>query len=76
MKQVNVRQLHANTGSIVDLAAKGRVVIVVKRGRPIAELRPIGDAGQRRALPDRTALLRRYPTLRADSGRFLEQDRS
>lgn len=76
MKQVNVRQLHERTGAIVDLAAKGRVVIVVKRGRPVAELRPLGGAGSARTLPDRSAQLARYPKLKSDSGRMLEEDRS
>jgi antitoxin (DNA-binding transcriptional repressor) of toxin-antitoxin stability system len=75
MKQVNVRQLHERTGAIVDLAAKGRVVVVVKRGRPVAELRPLGGAGSAR-LPDRSAQLARYPRLKGDSGRILEEDRS
>jgi len=76
MKHVNVRELHERTGSIVDLAAEGHVVTVVKRGRPVAELRPIGAGGYRRTLPDRRELLARYPKLRRDSGRMLEQDRS
>ena len=76
MKQVNVRELHERTGAIVDLATKGRVVTIVKRGRPVAELRPLVDSAQRRTLPDRVTLLARYPKVRGDSGRFLEEDRS
>jgi len=76
MKRVNVRELHERTGSIVDLAAEGHVVTVVKRGRPVAELRPIGAGRYRRTLPDRRELLARYPKLRGDSGRILEEDRS
>src|SRR5207249_7256224 len=74
MKRVNVRELHERTGSIVDLAAGGHGVIVVTRGRPVAELRPIGAGEYRRTLPDRSELLARYPKLRGDSGRILEQD--
>ncbi len=76
MKEVNVRELHQRTGAIVDLAAEGHVVTVIKRGRPVAELRPLGPGTRRRTLPDRTELLARYPVLRGDSGRFLEEDRS
>lgn len=76
MKQVNVRELHERTGAIVDLATKGRVVTILKRGRPVAELRPLVDSAPRRTLPDRVALLARYPKLQGDSGRFLEEDRS
>jgi len=76
MKQVNVRELHERTGAIVDIATKGRVVTILKRGRPVAELRPLVDSARRRTLPDRVALLARYPKLQTDSGRFLEEDRS
>ena len=76
MRSVNVRKLHERTGAIVDLAAEGHVVIIVKRGRPVAELRPLEAGARRRTLPDRAELLARYPRLRGDSGRFLEEDRS
>ena len=76
MKSVNVRELHEKTGSIVALAAEGHVVVVVKRGVPVAEIRPLSAAARRRTLPDRARLLARYPRLRGDRGRFLEDDRS
>jgi antitoxin (DNA-binding transcriptional repressor) of toxin-antitoxin stability system len=76
MKAVNVRQLHEKTGKIVKLAAEGQVVTVIMRGRPVAELRPIDAATRRQTLPDRDALLARYPKLAGDSGRFLEAERS
>ena len=76
MKTVNVRELHERTGSIVALAAEGHTVLVVKRGVPVAEIRPPTSTVRRGKLPDRSRLLARYPVLRGDSGRFLEEDRS
>lgn len=76
MKEVNVRQLHERTGAIVALAVAGHVVRVVKRGRPVAELRPLAASELPVTLPDRTDLLAKYPQLAGDSGRFLEEDRS
>jgi antitoxin (DNA-binding transcriptional repressor) of toxin-antitoxin stability system len=76
MRVVNVRQLHEKTGAIVDLVAEGNVVVVVKRGRRVAELRPADAARGDGTLPDRSALLARYPRLKGDSGRYLEEDRS
>lgn len=75
MRVVNVRELHLRTGSIVDLAAKGTAIAVVRRGVTVAELRP---ASRRlpKYLPDRTLLLSKFPSLTGDSGRFLETDRS
>ena len=76
MKTVNVRELHERTGALVALAAEGHVLVVVKRGVPVAELRAISAATRRRTLPDRSAVLARFPVLRGDSGRFLEEERS
>lgn len=75
MKTVNVRELHLRTGEVVDAAARGQVVTVVRRGVPVAEMRPI-ERSPARALPDRTKLLAKFPRLRGDSGRFLETDRA
>ncbi len=76
MRVVNVRQLHERTGAIVDLVAEGNTVVIVKRGRRVAELRPATAAEGQAVLPDRTALLAKFPRLKGDSGRFLEEDRS
>jgi antitoxin (DNA-binding transcriptional repressor) of toxin-antitoxin stability system len=76
MKRVNVRELHHDTGALVDLAAQGHVVVILKRGIPVAELHPSSSSRVRRTLPDRTELLSRFPAVTADSGRYLEEDRS
>lgn len=73
--KVNVRQLHEKTGALIDLAASGEIVTVVRRNVPVAEIRPI-PAPASATLPDREALLARYPQLGLDSGRILEEDRS
>lgn len=75
MKQVNVRELHDRTGAIVDLATEGHVVLIVKRGVPVAELRPLRSR-RRSTMPDLDRLLAKYPKVPGDSGRFLEEDRS
>jgi antitoxin (DNA-binding transcriptional repressor) of toxin-antitoxin stability system len=76
MKTVNIRQLHERTGALVDLAAEGHVVLILRRGVPIAEMRPAESGARRKSLPDRSALLSRFPKLPGDSGRFLEEERS
>lgn len=73
--RVNIRQLHEKTGAIVDLAAAGEVVTVVRQNVPVAEIWPIRAHGGA-VLPDREALLQQYPALGLDSGLILEEDRS
>jgi antitoxin (DNA-binding transcriptional repressor) of toxin-antitoxin stability system len=76
MMTVNVRELHERTGALVGLAAEGHVIVVLKRGVPVAELRALSDTTRRPTLPDRSALLARFPKIRTDTGRILEEDRS
>ena len=75
MRSVNVRELHLRTGAIVDLAARGQVVRVVRKGVAVAEIRPAAERPTK-PLPDRTKALAKFPRLAGDSGRFLEEDRS
>jgi prevent-host-death family protein len=76
MKTVSIRELHEHTGSLVDLAAEGHPVVVLRRGKPVAELVPSRVSSRTRTLPDRQELLSRFPRLSGDSGRFLEEERS
>lgn len=76
MRKVNIRQLHEKTGTLIDAAAEGHVIVVLRRGIAVAEIRPLGKEDRRKTLPEREALLARYPRIRGDSGRFLEEDRS
>jgi prevent-host-death family protein len=76
MRSVNVRQLHERTGRLVDLAAQGHVLLIVRRGEPIAQLVPLTDQSARPRLPDRSRRLARFPAIATDTGRILERERS
>jgi antitoxin (DNA-binding transcriptional repressor) of toxin-antitoxin stability system len=75
MKRANIRELHLRTGAIVDLAAEGHVVVILRRGTAVAELRPLSSKKRTTKLPERERLLATFPELSGDSGRFLEEDR-
>jgi len=74
MRTVNVRTLHERTGEIVDLAGRGQVIVIVRRGVPVAELSPIA-ARPAPPLPDREKILARYPKLSGDSTDYVSDDR-
>jgi prevent-host-death family protein len=44
MKTVSIRELHMHTGALVQEAADGEVIIITKRGVPVAELGPLPAA--------------------------------
>ena len=75
MRKASVRDLHIRTSELVREAERGTVIIIERRGEPVAELRPISKGKAARRLPDMTALWQRFPSVSADSGRFLEEDR-
>lgn len=72
--RVNLRELHRRTGAVVDRAAQGDVVVIEKRGVPVAEIRPVGPAAP--GFPaEHWEKLKRFPRFSDDSGRFVSEDR-
>lgn len=74
MKQLNVRELHHRTGAIIDQVAGGDAVVIVKRGVPVAELRPVTSAAKGFP-PEHWERLKKFPKLKGDSGRYISRDR-
>lgn len=75
MKKASIRDLHIRTSELVREAADGAVILIERRGEPVAELRPISKGLARPRLPEMSDLWRRFPSVAGDSGRFLEEDR-
>ena len=73
--KASVRELHIRTSELVREAAEGAVILIERRGEPVAELRPISKKHTTRRLPDMRHIWRRFPRVKGDSGRFLEEDR-
>jgi prevent-host-death family protein len=49
MKKTSIRELHIRTSKYVQEAADGSVILIERRGEPVAELRPITRKPQRLA---------------------------
>ncbi len=75
MRKASIRDLHIRTSELVREAADGAVILIERRGEPVAELRPISKKSTRPRLPDLPDVWRRFPSVAADSGHFLEEDR-
>jgi len=82
MEKASVRDLHIRTSELVKAAAEGAVIIIERRGEPVAELRPITRKGakDRRKLiakmfAEMAPIWKKMPQVDTDSGRFLEEDR-
>ena len=74
MRRVNLRELHRHTGTVVEQAARGDIIVIEKRGVPVAEIRPARPAAPG-FLPDHWKWLKRFPKFKDDSGRSISEDR-
>jgi prevent-host-death family protein len=75
MRIASVQELHRHTSEFVHEAAEGEVIVIERRGEPVAELRPFQKQTPKKRLPDMREVWRRMPLVAADSGRFLEEAR-
>ena len=75
MKTVSIHDLHIRTSELVREAADGAVIVIQRRGEPVAELRLISKKQAKPRVPDLSALWNRFPVVGTDSRRFLEEDR-
>ena len=80
MRKTSVRELHIHTSELVREAAEGGVIVIERRGEPVAELRPItassrmADARKAQIFDSMRAIWDRMPQV-ADSAKIIEEDR-
>jgi prevent-host-death family protein len=69
MTTVSIRELHNRGGDVVDRVEAGEPVLVTRKGKPVAELRPLSRSALAAA-----ALLRRRQNLPAVDPIALRRD--
>lgn len=75
MRKASIRDLRIHASELVREAENGEVVLIERRGEPVAELRALGRRAKQPPLPDMSDIWETFPQLPGDSGRFLEEDR-
>jgi prevent-host-death family protein len=81
MRKTSIRELHIHTSELVREASDGSIIVIERRGEPVAELRPITSparmpaAKKTRIFTSMRKIWRRMPQV-SDSTRMLEDDRS
>ena len=81
MRKTSIRELHIHTSELVREAEEGGVILIERRGEPVAELRPVTAplrmAADKRAciFDDMRKLWARMPQA-GDSTKILEEDRN
>ena len=74
MGKASVRDLHIRTSELVRDAAGGAVIVIERRGEPVAEWRPISKK-KKVNLPRMTKLWAKLPRLSGDSTDSVSEDR-
>ena len=74
MEKASVRDLHIRTSELVREAASGAVIVIERRGEPVAELRPISKK-KKVKLPRMTELWAKLPQFPGDSTDIVSEDR-
>ena len=81
MRKTSVRELHIHTSKLVSEAAEGGVIVIERRGQPVAELRPVSrspriDARKKaRIFASMRRIWARMPQV-SDSTKIIEEDRN
>ena len=75
MRRANVRDLHLRTSALIKEVEKGRVIVIEKRGVPVAELRPTGRVSRQEMLRGMRALAARLPRTNLDSTAVISEMR-
>jgi len=80
MRKTSVRELHIHTSELVREAAEGGIIVIERRGEPVAELRPITapsrmpDSRKAQLFDSMREIWARMPQV-ADSTGIIEEDR-
>jgi len=81
MRTTSVRELHINTSKLVSEASEGAVIVIERRGEPVAELRPVtaphpmAAAKKARIFASMQKIWDRMPQV-SDSTKIIDDDRS
>ena len=81
MRKTSVRELHIHTSEFVREAAEGGVIVIERRGVPVAELRPLTTpapmpADKKKFIFDSMRELWAGIPQAGDSTKFVEEDRN
>ncbi|MBV8846693.1 MAG: hypothetical protein JO307_28125 [Bryobacterales bacterium] len=75
MRKASIRDLHIRTSELVRDAADGAVIVIERRGEPLAELRPLSRMRRKIGFPDMSRFWNEFPQVPSDSTQFMEEDR-
>ena len=75
MRKASIRELRIHASELVREASEGEVIVIERRGEPVAELRPLTKPRKKPNFGDMSLFWDTYPQLTGDSTQFISEDR-
>ena len=75
MRKASIRDLRIRASELVRDVENGEVIVIERRGEPVAELHPIGKNRKQPPLPDMSRIWNKFPRLEGDSTEYISEDR-
>lgn len=73
MRKVPLRDLRLHASELVRAAENGEVIVIERRGKPVAEIGPINRKKQP-PLPDMSDIWSEYPQVSGDSTQYISEN--
>ena len=74
-RRASIRELRTRTSELIREAENGGIIVIERRGKPVAELRPLPKSPAKFQLPAMSRFWNDFPSIGSDSGKILEEDR-
>jgi len=75
MRKASVRDLRIRTSELIRDAENGEIIVIERRGEPVAELRPLTKRPKKIRMPDMSRFWKEFPQLPGDSTEYISEDR-
>lgn len=75
MRKASIRDLRIHASELVREAAEGEVIVIERRGQPVAELRPLSKPHKKPNFGDMSRIWDTFPQIPGDSTESISEDR-
>ena len=75
MRRASIRDLRIRTSELVRDAENGEVIVIERRGEPVAELRRFKKPSKKARFADMERIWREFPQVPGDSTDYISEDR-
>jgi prevent-host-death family protein len=75
MRKASIRDLRIRTSELIRDAENGEVIVIERRGQPVAQLCPLTRKPKKLKLPDMSRFWNEFPQIPGNSTQNISEDR-